>query len=168
MTFPIAFEELILIEGGYNHDPFDRGGKTKFGVSQQSYPDLDIENLTLEDAQAIYRRDYWDALRLDQVDSDLISHEMFDTAVNMWVVVAAKCAQKAANLLSPGSLKVDGLFGPRSVAVINQTASVNVYALFKAMNGYQFMEYVDIIENKPKQIRFIKGWMKRIQDFGGR
>ena len=168
MTFPIAFEELILIEGGYNHDPFDRGGKTKYGISQRAYPDLDIENLTLEDAKAIYRRDYWDALRLDQVESGIISHEMFDAAINMGVTVAAKCAQKAANLLSPGSLKVDGFFGPRSVAVINQTASVNVYALFKAMNGYQFMEYVDIIENKPKQIRFIKGWMKRIQDFGRR
>ncbi len=167
MTFSIAFEELILVEGGYNHDPFDRGGETKYGISQRTYPDLNIKNLTLEGAKDIYRRDYWDALRLDQVESDTISHEMFDTAVNMGVGTAAECAQKAANLLSPGSLKVDCIFGPKSVAVINQIATRSVYALFKMMNGYQFMEYVDIIENRPKQVHWIKGWMKRIQDFGG-
>ncbi len=168
MSFDSAFAEVVMAEGSYVNHPLDRGGKTKYGISQRSYPDLDIFNLTLKDAKAIYKRDFWDALRLDQVESDSISHEAFDTAVNMGPGVAAKCAQRAANLLSPGSLKVDGFFGPKSVAVINRAARVNAYALFKAMNGYQFMEYVDIIENKPKQVVFIKGWMKRIQDFGGR
>jgi len=168
MSFESAFEELILVEGGYNDDPLDRGGKTKYGVSQRAYPDLDIPNLTLADAKAIYKRDYWDALELDRVQIGFIAHEMFDTAVNMGVGVAAECTQKAANLLSPGSLKVDGNIGPKSVAVINRLAKTSAYALFKMMNGYQFMEYIDIIENRPKQVRFIKGWMKRIQDFGGR
>ena len=94
MSFDIAFEELILVEGGYNDDPLDRGGKTKYGVSQRAYPDLDIPNLTLADAKAIYKRDYWDALELDQVRTGFIAHEMFDTAVNMGVSVAAECAQK--------------------------------------------------------------------------
>lgn len=43
----------------------DSGGLTKYGISQKSYPDLDIANLTLEQAKEIYKRDYWDAMKCD-------------------------------------------------------------------------------------------------------
>lgn len=43
----------------------DSGGLTRWGISQKSYPDLDIANLTLEQAKAIYKEDYWDKLKLD-------------------------------------------------------------------------------------------------------
>jgi hypothetical protein len=58
-------------EGGYSNDPRDHGnwtgGKqgvgvlkgTKYGISAASYPGLDIENLTMQQADDIYYRDYW-------------------------------------------------------------------------------------------------------------
>lgn len=49
-------------EGGLTTDS---GGLTKYGISQKSYPDLDIANLTLEQAKEIYKRDYWDAMKCD-------------------------------------------------------------------------------------------------------
>src|SRR5690606_2973445 len=55
-----AVEVVLEHEGGYVHDPHDPGGETKFGISKRQYPDLDIANLTREQAIEIYRRDWWD------------------------------------------------------------------------------------------------------------
>src|SRR5690606_37652502 len=71
-TFDTCFKFTIGHEGGWGNDPRDRGnwtsGKigvgelkgTKYGISAMSYPQLDIKNLTLDQAKAIYKRDYWD------------------------------------------------------------------------------------------------------------
>ena len=58
------FEDIIEItlhhEGGYVNDPDDLGGETNFGIAKRFYPDVDIKNLTKDEASDIYRRDYWD------------------------------------------------------------------------------------------------------------
>ncbi len=64
-TFDRAFAYLMREEGGYSLDPRDPGGETKFGISKRAYPDLDIKGLTLEQAKAIYERDYWLPLGCD-------------------------------------------------------------------------------------------------------
>lgn len=56
-TRSIAF--VLSVEGGLVNNPADPGGLTKYGISQRSYPDLDIRNLSIEDAKEIYFRDYW-------------------------------------------------------------------------------------------------------------
>lgn len=57
------WEKAILfvlgIEGGYVNNPADPGGETKFGISKAAHPELDIPNLTLEQAKQIYFREYW-------------------------------------------------------------------------------------------------------------
>lgn len=57
------FEQAIAFtlswEGGYVNDPNDPGGETKYGISKKSYGHLDIKNLTVEQAKAIYYEDYW-------------------------------------------------------------------------------------------------------------
>jgi len=45
--------------GGYVNHPADPGGETKYGISKAEYPDLDIAGLTLQQAAAIYLKDYW-------------------------------------------------------------------------------------------------------------
>jgi len=68
-------------EGGYVNDPRDPGGETKYGISKRAYPDEDIQNLSLERAKELYRRDYWDALGLDGSPWN-IAYPLFDCAVN--------------------------------------------------------------------------------------
>ena len=46
-------------EGGYDNDPDDPGGETKFGIDKRSHPEVDIRNLTREEATEIYWRCYW-------------------------------------------------------------------------------------------------------------
>lgn len=72
---------VLRWEGGYANDPNDPGGETNFGISKRSYPNLDIRNLTREQAIAIYQRDYWQASGADQLPWPLnLVH--FDSAVN--------------------------------------------------------------------------------------
>lgn len=61
-----VFEHAVSIvlenEGGYSWHSADPGGETNMGISRRAYPDLDIKNLTQDEAKAIYKRDYWDAI----------------------------------------------------------------------------------------------------------
>lgn len=47
------------LDDGYVFDKNDPGGETKYGISKRAYPNVDIKNLTLDNALAIYYRDYW-------------------------------------------------------------------------------------------------------------
>jgi lysozyme family protein len=91
-TFDQAFTFVVGEEGGYVANPADPGGATKYGISQRAYPNVDIPNLTLDAAKAIYKRDYWDALHLD---SEPYAHALclFDCAVNQGVSRARQIAQ---------------------------------------------------------------------------
>ena len=81
----ISFDEIIDItlkhEGGYVHDPKDLGGETNFGIAKRFYPEVDIKNLTKEEAKDIYRRDYWVRNKVEELPENLI-HIFFDKYVN--------------------------------------------------------------------------------------
>jgi uncharacterized protein YgiM (DUF1202 family) len=82
----IAF--VLQEEGGYTPGlAGDRGGETNFGISRLAYPELDIANLTLPEAVAIYRRDYWTASNADRLAWPMCLVHL-DTAVNLGVGAA--------------------------------------------------------------------------------
>lgn len=64
----------------------DAGGPTRFGISKNANPDVDIENLTLDGAKKLYRARYWDAHNLD-VLADPWAYFMFDSYVQHSPVV---------------------------------------------------------------------------------
>jgi lysozyme family protein len=81
-TFDKAINFVLKHEGNYINNSKDPGGETKYGISKRSYPNEDIKNLTVDRAKEIYRRDYWDTCKCDDLPDplDLI---VFDTAINM-------------------------------------------------------------------------------------
>ena len=70
-TFDEIIEVTLHHEGGYVHDPKDLGGETNFGIAKRFYPDVDIKNLTKEGAKEIYKKDYWDKNKIDDLPEDL-------------------------------------------------------------------------------------------------
>jgi hypothetical protein len=88
-NFDRAIAFVLEHEGGYVNNPQDPGGETNFGISRRAYPDLDIKNLTKEQAIEIYKKDYWGAAGCGGMNwpFDII---MFDTAVNVGVMRAIK------------------------------------------------------------------------------
>ncbi len=93
MNFEIAFQRLIGHEGGYSNDRDDpgnwTGGKvglgkllgTKFGLAANTYPNLDIKNLTIDQAKLIYKKDWWDKLGADQLHPTIV-YRLWDFAIN--------------------------------------------------------------------------------------
>ena len=149
----IKFEDIIEItlhhEGGYVNDPNDLGGETNFGIAKRFYPDVDIKNLTKEEASDIYRRDYWDKNKVDDMPEQL-RHIYFDMCVNQGKGRAVKILQQAANAKGAG-LKVDGGMGPKTISAMEGVELQRVRA-------YRIKYYADLVTRKPDLERFYFGW----------
>ncbi len=107
--FEKALRHTLRWEGGYVHDPRDPGGETKYGISKRSFPGLEIAALTQEDAERIYKANYWDRCRCEELPGS-IAILLFDGAVNQGVGAAVRCLQQAL-----GNVTIDGLIGPQTI-----------------------------------------------------
>lgn len=74
----------------------DTGGLTKYGISQKANPDADVKNLTRQKALKKYRKDYWNAIKADDLPDDMKAIA-FDTAVNHGAGKAKELLKEAAN-----------------------------------------------------------------------
>ena len=101
MSFETAFRFTLGHEGGYVNDARDPGLETKFGISKRSYPNLDIKSLTLEQAQAIYKRDYWQQASCERMQPK-IAIAVFDAAVHHGPKTAVKLLQRALKVADDG------------------------------------------------------------------
>lgn len=155
--FGPAFEFLLPHEGGYSFDPKDVGGKTKFGISSKSYPSLNIENLTLADAEAIYRRDFWEPNRYGAFESQEIASKTFDLAVNMGARTANKLLQGAC-ILCGANLASDGNIGPETILAVNQAPPEK---LIRNLIALAVGRYKQIAVDHPEDAKFLGGWIRR-------
>lgn len=148
MTFDDAFRTLIGHEGGYVNHPDDPGGETKFGITKRTYPDEDIRDMTLARAKVIYRRDFWDRVRGDELPYP-IAFQLFDAAVNSGRGNAIRWMQAAAGVAA------DGKFGPLTLAAILRADPEGLMARF---NGHRLMFMTNLSTWKS----FGKGWARRV------
>lgn len=166
--------ELIEREGEYSNHPADKGGPTRWGVTEQvarayGYTG-DMKVLPKVTAVEIYRRRYWTDVRFDQVAAvyPTIGAELFDTGINMGQAVAAAMLQRALNLLNAGAslwpdIKVDGQIGPITIAGLNSYKQRRGVAgeavLLAVLDGFQVGRYADITEAHPANEVFFYGWI---------
>lgn len=148
-NFNLAVEKILAVEGGYSNHPQDPGGETRWGISKRSYPDLDIKNLTKEQAIGIYRRDYWD---YDWIPSQEVAEKLFDMAVNMGVQTSNRYLQHALRELG-FALNVDGVIGGQTAAA---THASNPGVLLTELRRWQIKHYLNIA---GVQHPFLKGWL---------
>ena len=152
-TFDEIIEQVLEHEGGYVDDPTDSGGETKYGISKKAYPNEDIKGLTVERAKELYKRDYWDRFKVDNLP-DRIRHIYFDMCVNMGGGRATKILQEACNSKNSYKIDVDGGIGKNTIK-----ASANLEDF--RLRAYRVMFYAELVMKKPEQERFWVGWFKR-------
>ena len=151
-NFNEIIEKVLEHEGGYVNDPKDLGGETKYGITKRFYPDVDIKNLTIEQAKEIYRKDYWDRNRVESLPQNLW-HIYFDMCVNMGKRTAVKVLQRAA--VNKGrDIEVDGGLGPATIGALKGVELDRVRA-------FRVKYYVDLITARPEQEKFFLGWFRR-------
>lgn len=160
LTFEQAFDRLIGHEGEFTDDPKDRGnwttgiiGKgickgTKFGISAMTYPDLDIKNLTLDQAKAIYKRDWWDKLNADSLDAAIV-FQVWDFAINAGMGTAKRKLQKSVGMAE------DGIIGPQTLKAIQKADLNDILMKFNA----ERLKHYTSLSTWP---RYGKGWTLRV------
>lgn len=174
MNIDELIHELIGREGGYVDHPADRGGPTRWGITQRvaranGYLG-DMRHLPRDEAAAIYRRIYWLRPRFDRVaeEAPRIAAELFDTGVNMGPGVAAGFLQRALNALNRrGSdypdVAIDNIIGPRTLAAlsafIGKRGRAGEAVLLKALEALQGERYLHLAEQRPANEAFLYGWL---------
>lgn len=149
MHFSDAVEIILKEEGGYVSDPHDPGGETNWGISKRIYPDLDIRNLSREQAIEIYHNDYWDVCRCGDLPSG-IALMVFNSAVNQGPGTAACSLQ-----ISLGFVRVDGHIGPVTAEAAN---SVSINWLMTALKHYIKEAYAKCYNYS----QYGKQWLERL------
>jgi lysozyme family protein len=139
--------------GGYTDDPDDSGGETKWGISKQANSNLDIKNLTLDQAREIYYNKYWLPLKLEGIVNENSALQIFDFAVNAGLKRAVMTAQRLAGVY------VDGKMGPNTIAAINNMDRVFLGRYIHARREY----YTYLAKAKPKLSKFLNGWLRRVE-----
>lgn len=160
--FDHAIDFIFAVEGYVSNSKYDAGGYTKYGIAQKAHPNVDVKNLTIDGAKAIYKRQYWDACRCDEFDENVGLYVM-DFAVNSGVQTAVKALQKCLNLQASGKadapLVVDGKIGDKTIAAAN---GVPDRLLVAAFHAYRVSFYFGLVKKNSTQNKFLRGWMNRL------
>ncbi|MEP7350548.1 MAG: glycosyl hydrolase 108 family protein [Sphingorhabdus sp.] len=174
MKIDELIEDVIEREGGYVCHPDDRGGPTRWGITEavarrQGYMD-DMHALPQSDAAAIYERLYWIAPAFDKVavHAPKLAAELFDTGINMGTGTATGFLQRALNALNRNGrdykdIAVDRRIGPATLfalhAFFRHRGAAGEAVLLKAVEALQGAHYVRLAETRPSQEAFLYGWL---------
>lgn len=169
--FTAAMKYLSALEGGYVNDPDDRGGATKFGISLNFYKqnidryadERDIQVLTREEAEGIYREWFWYPSGVEALGSKDLANRVFALAVNAGIKPAVRVLQKAVNQ-SGYSLEIDGVLGPKTANAAN---SIDEWQLMPDFRLAALGFYLELLGLEIKRVRhtqfdsFSEGWIRR-------
>src|SRR5690625_2563288 len=158
--FDTFIRRILSHEGGYSSDRTDPGnwtggrvgaGKllgTKYGIAANTYPHLDIPNLTWDQAAQIYRKDYWKASGADKLPPS-VGFQLLDGAVNSGIRRATQWLQRAAGVAD------DGIIGPITRRAIVAADPADLVMRFLA-------ERLDFMTGLSTWPKFGRGWARRI------
>ena len=153
-----SLEVILHHEGGYVNHPKDPGGETNMGVTKRVYEDFggtkDMKELTKEDVEPIYKKNYWDRVKGDDLPEGL-DLMIFDFAVNAGTGRAAKFIQRLVNTT------VDGGIGPNTLGKIKEY--VVTYGIEETIRSYALMRQ-NYYESLSTFDTFGRGWTRRVSE----
>ena len=156
--FMKAVEVVLQHEGGDVNDPNDPGGETKYGISKKSYPHMDIENLTLDQAKEIYYKDWWIRYRINEIKDVQVATKVLDVLVNVGPRTGISILQRALHAAGEVDVVVDGIVGPKTIQATNRA---NPDMLLGALRAEQANHYRGLVKTNPALAKFETGWLRR-------
>lgn len=152
MNFDTAFHALLGHEGGYSNHPSDPGGETMWGVTKRvaiaNGYNGDMKALPVELAKSIYKEEYWDSVRANDLP-ELLRYAVFDAAVNSGVTQSIRWLQQAVGAV------VDGKIGPQTLGL---TADADSRETLQKLLGARLR----FMTNLSTWSSFGRGWARRI------
>jgi len=166
---------LIEREGGYVNHAADKGGPTRFGITEavaraHGYAGA-MTQLPREEAAAIYRRLYWLRPRFDEIArrAPRLANELFDTGANMGPAVAATFLQRALTALNRNGsdypdLTPDGRIGTQTLTALDTFLETRgkrggETVLLRTLEALQGERYLRLAERRPANEAFLYGWL---------
>lgn len=167
-------EDVIAKEGGYVNHPADRGGATRWGITEavarrRGYTG-EMRSLPRSDAAAIYKGLYWIAPAFDRIAeaAPKLAVKLFDMGVNIGTGTASGFLQRALNALNRqardyADIAVDRNIGAATLRALGKFLQKHDHGgedvLLKAVEALQGAHYVRLAENRPSQETFLYGWI---------
>lgn len=162
-NFEESLEMVLHHEGGFVNHPKDPGGMTNLGVTKRVWEDFvgeevdedTMRGLTPEDVAPLYKKNYWDRVKGDDLPSGL-DFAVFDWAVNSGTGRAAKKLQEMINT------HPDGGIGPNTLRTLDEYIDQedgieNVIRQYCAVRQ-EFYESLTNFET------FGRGWTRRVEE----
>lgn len=165
-------DDVIRREGGFVDHPADRGGPTRFGITQGTLsrhlgrPATAAEVAALGPAVAreIYRQTYYEAPQIDRLPAR-IQPFVFDAAVNHGPPRAIRMVQQVSIAAGFGPLRADGVMGPRTRRAAEAADRAMADWLLAALVEERRNFYHELVERDPGQRVFLDGWLNRLAAF---
>lgn len=163
-------DEIILREGGFVNDPDDSGGRTIYGISERAHPELWKDGPpSYETARKVYEQAYILAEKFDQIPDPWLRDQVIDYGVTSGPDTATRLLQEVLGV------KVDGVIGPQTLKAINNFPPSSLFgypvpgrvALNLAFERARAVRYIRLVQKRPKDVKFLFGWLKRAVGFRG-
>jgi lysozyme family protein len=187
MTVYDLISDILRREGGFTADPSDAahygaarnkpGARwdcscTNMGVTQATLSDwlgrqVSVDEVrTMDEATArhIYATRYFSGPRFDALPERLQA-QMFDIGVNSGPRAAVRLLQSVVNQAGFGPVDVDGVLGPQTLARITTAEAAMGAALSNALVDERRNFYARLIQTRPANAKFERGWTARAEEF---
>ena len=114
---------------------------------------LYFDTHTMNDVRDIFKRYYWDVLKLDKIVSQKIASELMLLGVLAGNTTAIKVAQRVVNVT------VDGIIGNQTLTALNQ---FNENRFDVEFDDEEIKQFEAIVASNPdKYARYLDGWKNR-------
>ena len=176
VSFLLAHERTIQLEGGYSNHADDLGGATRWGITEAVARRWGYEGemVALPDSTALRIAEvwYWQALRLDEVDAlySELAWVLYDVGFNTGTSRAGVWLQRCLNVNNAqgtryADVAVDGVVGDGTLRALRRYADLRggrgEAVLITCVRGLQVAHYVSISEARPPNESFAYGWLRR-------
>jgi lysozyme family protein len=152
-----ALEMVFKHEGGYVNHKSDPGGCTNYGITIKTLRAFrgskdvdceDVKNLSRDEAMLIYRQNYWDKVKGDELPAGF-DVAVFDFAVNAGIKRAIKTLQEVVKV------DTDGIIGPKTLAAVNEKGNILLLLAYHALRlaFYRKLKIYPVFKN---------GWERRV------
>ena len=157
-NYVTCLEMILHHEGGYVNHPKDPGGETNLGVTKRVYEDFggtkDMKDLVREDVEPIYKKNYWDRMKCDDVPAGL-DLCLFDFGVNAGTGRSAKYLQRMIGTVADGGIGTNTL-----KALGNYIEEVGTEGAIKNFQSKR-QEYYESLSTFET---FGRGWTRRVDE----